>query len=543
MLGAQTGGISGGKKIGLLALIIFGLGSLLVMWCGLMYFLFSGMKLVGMLETGLFLPFFAGMIVVLLFCVVGVIGILFQSKDMEFLASLPLSGGTVFAAKFALVYFSELLVTLALVYPAIVIYGIVAEMGALFYVSALVVTLILPMIPLAVATLLSLVLMRFSGLSKHREKFVMIIGIALTLTLVIGQQVFSAQMNMSGGFNEQDIANLLEENSGLLDVVGRSFPPAMWAAKAAAGGSGSLASWGLYVLSSLAALALTVFVGAKLFLSGALARLESSKRGKKAGLKRDSMRSGSAVFAIMKNEVRTVMRSSVFAMNSVIGVLLFPVMIAIMAVSMTMQIGAAADMNTAIAMLGEFADSVNPTIIFGVALIAGVFVCLSNMTASTTFSREGKNFWLVKSLPVSYREQAYGRLLFGIIVNALTIILSVIALAVIVPAAAVTLSLAAVCAIAGSVCPIALGMIVDMRKPKLNWQSEAEAIKQNFNGFLGMLLSMGYAIVFCVPLMLLSFILPNIWVAALVALAAMGMSSFVAVMALGKSAEKLLGRI
>ena len=43
------------------------------------------------------------------------------------------------------------------------------------------------------------------------------------------------------------------------------------------------------------------------------------------------------------------------------------------------------------------------------------------------------------------------------------------------------------------------GLYIDMARPKLYWDKESEAVKQNFNGVLGMLAGIVLAVVYMIP--------------------------------------------
>lgn len=55
---------------------------------------------------------------------------------------------------------------------------------------------------------------------------------------------------------------------------------------------------------------------------------------------------------------------------------------------------------------------------------AGMIIFLSgiNGVGSTTFSREGKNFWLQRVLPIKVKDQIFGRILAALIIQIIGII-------------------------------------------------------------------------------------------------------------------------
>lgn len=510
------------KKILMLILVAISFATLGGMWGWVLYAFFAGLTTLGMIDLALLLPFLVGMIVVLIFGITAILGILFMSKDIEFLASLPIKQGTVFASKFMLVYLYELAVMLFFMIPAIIIYGILADMGAAFYIKSFFVTLLLPMLPLAIATLLSLFLMRFTGLAKRRELFMVVGGFILTIGMVVGQNLLTARLS---NMDQNELLDLLSKSNGVVLLFGRAFPPAFWAVKASvASGLEGLTNWALYLTSTLGAFAISYIVGSKIYLSGALSHLESSGHKKTRKLTGDNFASGSAFKAIALREFRLIIRSPIYALNSLIGVLLFPVMLFLIPIS------GDTDLNS----LASLLSGANVSYIFLASLGVGFMVCTTNLVSSTAISREGSHFWLSKVIPLSYRVQAYGKLLFSWIVDVATIVLCTGVAFFTFPMFRAIYIMAAACAIIGSVAINAAKMMVDISRPKLKWSGESEAIKQNFNGFLGMLVSIIAGLAFVLIALLLAQ-LPNVLLAYILLL--------LVVMAISAGSLYLLGII
>jgi ABC-2 type transport system permease protein len=127
-------------------------------------------------------------------------------------------------------------------------------------------------------------------------------------------------------------------------------------------------------------------------------------------------------------------------------------------------------------------------------LIAAVFftVCGTlNGTASSTYSREGRQFWLSKVIPVSPAQQTMGKFLHSYLVAALgtaagaavSVLLFHLGPGRLVPA--VLLSLV------GGVFFSALSMAVDLARPLLTWLNPQKAIKQNLNVLIALALEVG----------------------------------------------------
>lgn len=93
--------------------------------------------------------------------------------------SWPLSARQILSAKFAVVLASEYLTIAPLLIPVYVVYARSVPVAWWFPGAAAVVFLLTPVVPLAVAALIALALMRLVGGSEERDLLVAV-GVALT---------------------------------------------------------------------------------------------------------------------------------------------------------------------------------------------------------------------------------------------------------------------------------------------------------------------------------------------------------------------------
>lgn len=136
--------------------------------------------------------------------------------------------------------------------------------------AAVPVYLLLPLLPLTVGSLLVLGLVRFSGFFRRREA-VRALGLVLMVVLLLGFQ-FTVGQTL-----EEDPAALsrqiMEGSVDLLPLVGRYFPPSIWATGWLAG-LGAAAGWwqGLLFLAATASgLLLLGWVASRIYYPGLLA--------------------------------------------------------------------------------------------------------------------------------------------------------------------------------------------------------------------------------------------------------------------------------
>lgn len=410
------------------------------------------------------------------------IGMLFFSKDTEFLAALPIPHRTVFAAKFSQVLMGETGTTILLLAPLFIVYGISTGAGALFWARAVIVTLLAPCVPLALSGLLSLALMRFSALWRRRELMTIIGSVLLLVAVMTVQMLLTSKLPES--MTQEAALALVASGEGLLTMIASVFPPSGWATQGLMGDGGMLL---LFVAVSILSLLAVGWIAGRIYYGGASAQLETAAKRRRVALSGKTVRGRSAMRALFFREWRLVLRSPVYAMNGLTAILVGPLLLIMPLFAKGSSSGDEMEM-----LLSLVRGAADPSTV--VMLLAGLFclVGMINPAMSTSMSREGKAFYMLRLIPITPGKQVLGKLLFGLSVSWL-VMLSMGAVAVLGLKLPPLLVLGGfVLGVCVSVCPIALSFLPDVLRPKLTWNSETEAIKQNINGVLGMLIGWLY---------------------------------------------------
>ena len=95
---------------------------------------------------------------------------LYMGRDAAYIAALPVKSRTVLSAKLAQVWVSETAIDAVIILPACIQYGIRAGMPADFYLRMVIVWLTAAILPVAIISLVSALVIRISALWKHRER-------------------------------------------------------------------------------------------------------------------------------------------------------------------------------------------------------------------------------------------------------------------------------------------------------------------------------------------------------------------------------------
>ena len=472
----------------------------------------------------------AGQLLILLFGIYYVISAFYFSRDLEMLIPLPLRPYEVMLSKFAVIVINEYLTVAAVVLPVVITFGVLARGGVGYWVNVVLVYLALPVIPLAAVSVLVVAMMRFINVSRKKD-ILILVGSILLIVLALALQI---GLGRTAGPqpNAQAVTAFFTSPDSLLNRIGAKFPPSIWATKAVAGGfSGEgLANLALFLGISLAFFAGIVLLAEKLFYRGLVGLGETT--GKKRRLTRDEMSrrvsSGRrAVAAVFAREWKIMNRTPIFLLNGVLVVVIVPVIFVLMATMGSGRGGGGRGGDTEAIM--KIMTSANPLYVI---LAAALFmtICGSlNGTSSSTFSREGAQFWISRVIPVAPREQAAAKFLHSYLVAMLGVVTASVVAAIVLHLKAVHLAAAAGLALVAGVLLTVVGMIIDLARPLLDWTNPQKAIKQNLNVLLAMLADIGIltAVFFGVKALIKAKLAPNVVLGVVfVALAALAALSY-----------------
>ncbi len=452
------------------------------------------LKPMGQERAILTLGLLAGQLLILIFGLYYVISAFYFSRDLEMLIPLPLRPSEVMLSKFVVIMINEYLTVAAVVLPVVITFGVLARGGVGTWVNLVLVYLALPVIPLAVVSVLVVSMMRFINVSRKKDILILVGSIILIVASLALQIGLRRSQGQGPNASAQAVAAFFTSPDSLLNLLGSRFPPSIWATKAVAGGftGEGLANLALLLGTSLVLFAVIIVLAEKLFYRGLVGLGETT--GKKRRLTRDEMSrrvsSGRrAVAAVFGREWRIMIRTPIFLLNGVLVVVIVPVIFVLMATMGSGRGGNGGGGDTEAII--KIMTSANPLYVI---LAAALFMTLCgslNGTSSSTFSREGAQFWISRVIPVSPREQVEAKFLHSYLIAMLGVVTASVVAAGVLHLKAAHLAAAAGLALVAGVLLTAVGMIIDLARPLLDWTNPQKAIKQNLNVLLAILADIG----------------------------------------------------
>ena len=413
---------------------------------------------------------------------------LYMGRDAAYIAALPVKSRTVLSAKLAQVWVSETAIDAVIILPACIQYGIRAGMPADFYLRMVIVWLTAAILPVAIISLVSALVIRISALWKHREIIATVGGIAffiayMFLMMNVGQITGDAA---DGG---EMISQLILSNTARIQSMTGLFPPAAWAAE---GILGNWAKLGLFVLVSIAAIALVIWILGYPYRKLSLLVTETPASSAKGGIRKGAIREGNAYLANVKREFKQILRVPSYMMN-IIPICFMPLLFVIM---MTVIVGS--KIGDEGESLQAIFSTLNPALVMGILAAMMAYVGGMNPALSTAVTREGKGHDFLIGLPVSGHTLIKAKFTVGCGLSLLGMLAATIALVIVFPAARLEALLAFVLCALYVYAAACIALAHDIKHPKLNWTTEQEAVKQNFGVLISMLISWAILILLAV---------------------------------------------
>lgn len=467
------------KTVGLIVLIIFSLSPIVAGYTYYMNISYDGLAMLGQPGAIITMGVVVTSMLVLFFGFFYVVSTFYFTNDTEHLVSLPLRPSQIIGAKFGVIIASEYITELPLVLPPIIIFGIKSGAGLVYWIYSIIGILVIPIIPLCLASILSFILMRVVNLGKRKDLFTILGGVA-AIALMLGVQMYIQRAAMSG--DPEQIKNVLFSQNGIINIVARNFPPSAWISLGLSeyNNMAGLSYMLLFVSVSLAFLVAFEYLAEKLFLGGYLGSKEASSKRKRLGQSELEREIGarSKVSAIFWREFKILNRVPIFFMNCVLVVVLVPAIFLFMYFTTgKLAIGQITS------LIGSSQGSyITTLVITGMAL----FTTAANMTPSTSLSREGAQFYISKYIPVSPKEQILGKALHSLALIWAGDILIAATLGFILNISVINIIISLVIAMAASIPMIEIGLMIDTFRPLLSWDNPQKAVKQNLNGIISM---------------------------------------------------------
>jgi ABC-2 type transport system permease protein len=464
------------------------------------YHLLAPVGLQGMLVSTILS---AGVILTFIFGILYVISVFYHSSDIEKILPLPLRGEQIIGAKLLVTLVYEYVYLVILLTPPLIVYGILEGSGVLYFLFMIITIAILPLIPLCIAAILVMLVMRFTPFARNKDRFSLVASI-LVLVLALG---FSFGLQSLASFSGSDLVKLIQSGAGkIAEVTASVFPGTSFAAAALAGpqDAAGFANLGLLLLVALAAAGLTLLAGRLLYFKGVIGLTASAaNRRRLTGRELERAGAGSSAFwSYVLKDTLILLRTPIFFLNNVLMNFIWPVFFVVPLLARRGGMELDAIISQVQTMLFDIHGS-GPTLVLAIAFGVACFITGTNGVAESALSREGKQFYIMKMLPMSYTKQVWAKLTVGLILSLIASLIMIVLFVVLLHPPLWFILLMLLMLPGAILIPNLSGVIFELFWPKLNWDNEAFAVKQNMNVLYGIMLALALAGLVIVPIVAL----------------------------------------
>ncbi len=473
----------GGKKIKkslLMMLLLVAFVPLMFSFVQITRVLYNAFESIGQGDIVLVLSLLMASVMVFLFGIFFTIGSYYMAKDVSSYLSMPLKPWEITAARFIMVLVYEYLVMLFFLLPVFIGFGIAAAKGVLFYLMGAVVFLVLPILPLSAASIIIIAIMSFAKKALNKDRFSMVSGL-LALAIGLGFN-FGFQRIAMNAENPENMNDLI--NSGqfsLAGTMGKYFPGLNNASRAL-----SQIDWlNLLIFIAIGAIAFAAFlvVARYLYFKGVIGISQQVSRKKFNIEKAGGFEARHPIGSYLAKELKIIFRTPIYFMNLVLIDILLPFL---MVVPVLFSIGSSE--------ITQMMDSLRQLAVDGIvvtgAFVVFAFISAMNGITATAISREGSQLYIMKHIPVSYKDQMNAKLLSGMAVSGTGMALLVTVIAIVLNTGISTAVLMFFAGLNAVALTRITGLLIDSANPKLKWDDEQKAVKQNMNLLYNMLIGM-----------------------------------------------------
>ena len=402
---------------------------------------------------------------------------LYFTGDIENLLPLPLKPREIVGAKIASIFCAESLVQLLVIFFSVI--GFFFALGLSFknFLLGILGMITLPMIPIIYCSIISLLIMSFTRFIKNKET-IRKVGLVFVLAVLM---LFVYFLGVLQNFDlELYIEGFVNGDQTFLHVMRGIFPHINLFIDILV--TGSIRSLLLYILVNIGFIVVLLGLADVCYFKGVVGLSSKDTESKKSSSNiLNNIKVDNPTNSYFKKEIFTLFRTSSYFLNCILINFIWPIFVYV--------ICKLKFPNLTLSKLKNLVTSTdNNTLIIIFMFVIGVSILLPalNSIASSSFSREGKNFYFMKYIPMDYSSQVYVKLLVSFIIAFIGVNVFSLIFYLVIGLKVSTAFIFLIISFLAILFICSLGIIIDSINPKLVWDDELNALRENSNNFIVM---------------------------------------------------------
>lgn len=395
---------------------------------------------------------------------------LYHAKDNELLLSMPIKPMDILLVRMIGVYAMSLLYTAIVWIPAAVVYWIFAPISVLRIVLPVLLLFVISALVSVLTCALGWVVALIASKLKNKS----------FVTVIISLLFFAAYYY---AINRMNV--LIQKLIAGSDKIGAAIKTWVYPVyQLGLGASGKIVPFLIFTAITAVLCVICVLILAR----GFVGIVTSEKGTKKAVYVEKSAKVSSVKGALLKRELKHLASSPTYMLNCGLGLVIAPVLAVFALVK-----------QAKIHELLEFIEVMGAEYTVLVPVVMCALICLitsMNFFSAPSISLEGKGLWQIRSLPVRTKDVLDAKIKMHVMLNAFSALFTAISLGIVIRADIVTLILMTVLTMLYVVFTAMFGLLLNLKKPNLNWSSEVVPIKQSASVTITMFGGWGICVLF-----------------------------------------------
>ncbi len=399
--------------------------------------------------------------------------LIFNCKDDDLLLSLPIPRKTIVFIRIFKFYLFELMFNSMFILPIMVAYIRWGDnITWTYYLTSVIMLLLLPVIPIVLSCIIGAISSSLSSRFKYKNAAQIIIS----LIFIIGILIFS--------FSTDSIMNyLMKHASSVNDLIAKIYYPAGLYARLVT--NFKLIDLIIFIILNLVVLVLSIIILSKFYFR-INSRLKKVIVDKKDSVGKLSFKSSSQTKSLIRKELNTFFKTPVFIINSGFALVLFILAAIIICFKFDSVIPLITSNESGLGLSKELIDN-NLSVL--IMLLISITAFMTSITNSV-ISLEGKKINILKSLPVKVKTILMAKIYSCLVITTPILFIGDIILFIRFKISILESIILLILSILIPLISHFIGIIVNLKYPKLDYENSSEVVKQSASSFISVMTGM-----------------------------------------------------
>ncbi len=398
--------------------------------------------------------------------------LLFRPRDNDTLLAMPLKRSTIVLARILKFYVFEMVYCLIFLLPAVIAYAINVEVGASFYLVAITMLILVPVIPIAVSCVVGLVTSAIAGRFRHKVFWQVVLSFAFLFVL----SIVVLKINTSPDFDGRSVIAVSNRMAQFY------YPASAFVGLAT---HFDIGQYLLFVAVNMVVVAAAVALISRFYFR-IVTRMSVTKLAKNASGEYGFKRNGQTM-AMVKKELNRYFSTPVLLVNTAMGLVIFLVVVGALCLKFDDILASVVESTEGFPLTPDEVLAYMPSVTF--VLVA--FASLMTFVTATMISLEGRAFNMLKSMPISGRKVLMTKVLAAMLLIVPITLVGSIVMFLRFQFGFLEMILVLVAVVAMPLVTELIGILINLKYARFDSENDAVVVKQSASVMVATFLGLG----------------------------------------------------